>query len=51
MANLSKMDVVIKDGYANITANMKLLNSVICNFHSQNIAHANFKLIQSYGCT
>lgn len=29
MANLSKLDIVIKDGYANVTANMKLLNSVI----------------------
>lgn len=28
LANLAKMDVVIKDGYANITANMKLLNSI-----------------------
>lgn len=28
LANLSKMDVAIKDGYAKITANLKLLNSV-----------------------
>lgn len=28
LANLSKMDVVIKDGNAKITANMRLLNSV-----------------------
>ncbi|KAK4800524.1 hypothetical protein SAY86_021011 [Trapa natans] len=32
LANLSKMDVVIKDGYTNITANMKLLNMVESNF-------------------
>lgn len=29
LANLSNMDVVIKDGKANITANFKLLNSVL----------------------
>lgn len=28
LADLSKMDVVIKDGYAKITENLKLLNSV-----------------------
>ncbi|PKI54182.1 hypothetical protein CRG98_025415 [Punica granatum] len=28
LANLTKMDVLIKDGYANITANIKLLNSI-----------------------
>ncbi|KAL0383755.1 UNVERIFIED_CONTAM: putative plastid-lipid-associated protein 13, chloroplastic [Sesamum calycinum] len=28
VANLSKLDVVIKDGYANISASVKLLNSV-----------------------
>ncbi|KAI3782475.1 hypothetical protein L2E82_12522 [Cichorium intybus] len=28
LANLSKMDVVIKDGYAKITANMKFLNAI-----------------------
>ncbi|KAL4571625.1 hypothetical protein LXL04_018388 [Taraxacum kok-saghyz] len=28
IANLSKMDVVIKDGYAKITANMKFLNAI-----------------------
>ncbi|KAG8367945.1 hypothetical protein BUALT_Bualt16G0125400 [Buddleja alternifolia] len=31
-ANLSKMDVVIKDGYATIAASMKLLNSIESNF-------------------
>ncbi|KAG9160345.1 hypothetical protein Leryth_008754 [Lithospermum erythrorhizon] len=28
LANLGKMDVLIKDGYANISANVKLLNSI-----------------------
>ncbi|KAI4371265.1 hypothetical protein MLD38_019526 [Melastoma candidum] len=28
LANLSKMDVVFKDGYAKVTANLKLLNSI-----------------------
>ncbi|MFS7943132.1 putative plastid-lipid-associated protein [Helianthus anomalus] len=28
LANLSKMDVVIKDGYAKITANLKFLNAI-----------------------
>lgn len=32
LANLSKMDVLIKDNYANITANMKLLNAVMFLF-------------------
>lgn len=32
LANLSKMDVVIKDNYANITANMKLLNAIESKF-------------------
>ncbi|KAB1226702.1 putative plastid-lipid-associated protein 13, chloroplastic [Morella rubra] len=32
LANLSKMDVVIKDGNAKITANMKLLNSIESKF-------------------
>ncbi|XP_024027350.1 probable plastid-lipid-associated protein 13, chloroplastic [Morus notabilis] len=32
LANLSKMDVVIKDAYANITANTRLLNSIECRF-------------------
>ncbi|XP_050244662.1 probable plastid-lipid-associated protein 13, chloroplastic isoform X1 [Quercus robur] len=32
LANLSKMDVAIKDGYAKITANLKLLNSIESKF-------------------
>ncbi|XP_057983271.1 probable plastid-lipid-associated protein 13, chloroplastic isoform X2 [Malania oleifera] len=32
LANLSKMDAVIKDGYAKITANMKILNSIESKF-------------------
>ncbi|XAR70034.1 hypothetical protein NMG60_11001849 [Bertholletia excelsa] len=32
LANLSKMDVVIKDGYAKITAVMRLLNSIESKF-------------------
>ncbi|KAK4759614.1 hypothetical protein SAY87_022745 [Trapa incisa] len=32
LANLSKMDAMIKDGYANVTANMKLLNSLESKF-------------------
>jgi hypothetical protein len=32
LANLSKMDVSIKDGYAKITANLKLLNSIESKF-------------------
>lgn len=33
LANLPKMDVVIKDGYAKITAKLKFLNSVITYEH------------------
>uniref|UniRef100_A0A5B7ACX9 Putative plastid lipid-associated protein n=1 Tax=Davidia involucrata TaxID=16924 RepID=A0A5B7ACX9_DAVIN len=32
LANLSRLDLVIKDGYAKITANMKLLNSIESKF-------------------
>ncbi|KAI3446420.1 hypothetical protein Pfo_003085 [Paulownia fortunei] len=32
LANLSKLDAVIKDGYANIAASVKLLNSIESNF-------------------
>ncbi|KAI3474534.1 hypothetical protein Pfo_029449 [Paulownia fortunei] len=32
LANLSKLDVVIKDGYANISASVKLLNSIESSF-------------------
>ncbi|XP_051140505.1 probable plastid-lipid-associated protein 13, chloroplastic [Andrographis paniculata] len=32
LANLSKMDVIIKDGYAKVSANLKLLNSIESNF-------------------
>ncbi|KAJ7976006.1 Plastid-lipid associated protein PAP / fibrillin family protein [Quillaja saponaria] len=32
LANLSKMDIFIKDGYAKITANMRLLNSIESKF-------------------
>ncbi|KAF8043784.1 hypothetical protein BT93_A1951 [Corymbia citriodora subsp. variegata] len=32
LANLSKMDIMIKDGYARITANLKLLNSLESKF-------------------
>lgn len=32
LANLSKMDVLIKDGYANITANLKFVDSIESNF-------------------
>ncbi|CAH9117656.1 unnamed protein product, partial [Cuscuta europaea] len=32
LANLSRLDVLIKDSYANITANLKLLNSIESNF-------------------
>ncbi|KAL4606891.1 hypothetical protein ACB092_09G136500 [Castanea dentata] len=32
LANFSKMDVAIKDGYAKITANLKLLNSIESKF-------------------
>ncbi|XP_073283671.1 probable plastid-lipid-associated protein 13, chloroplastic [Primulina huaijiensis] len=32
LANLSRLDVSIKDGYAKITANLKFLNSVESNF-------------------
>ncbi|GLT77944.1 hypothetical protein SLA2020_494970 [Shorea laevis] len=32
LANLSKLDVVIKDGYAKITAKLKLLNSIESKF-------------------
>ncbi|KAI5671590.1 hypothetical protein M9H77_11954 [Catharanthus roseus] len=32
LANLSKMDVLIKDGYANVTANLKFVNSIESNF-------------------
>ncbi|KAK4404944.1 putative plastid-lipid-associated protein 13, chloroplastic [Sesamum angolense] len=32
VANLSKLDVVIKDGYANISASVKLLNSIESGF-------------------
>ncbi|KAI3801399.1 hypothetical protein L1987_29504 [Smallanthus sonchifolius] len=32
LANLCKMDLVIKDGYAKITANMKFLNTIENNF-------------------
>lgn len=32
LANLSKMDALIKDGYANITANLRVLNSIESKF-------------------
>ncbi|KAL3755409.1 hypothetical protein ACJRO7_002457 [Eucalyptus globulus] len=32
LANLSKMDIMIKDGYARITANLKFLNSLQSKF-------------------
>lgn len=32
LANLSKLDVLIKDGYANVTAYLKYLNSIESNF-------------------
>ncbi|CAH9138439.1 unnamed protein product [Cuscuta epithymum] len=32
LANLSRLDVLIKDSYTNITANLKLLNSIESNF-------------------
>ncbi|XP_062112211.1 probable plastid-lipid-associated protein 13, chloroplastic [Humulus lupulus] len=32
LANLSKMDMVIKDGYARVTANMRVLNSIETKF-------------------
>ncbi|XP_071720066.1 probable plastid-lipid-associated protein 13, chloroplastic [Rutidosis leptorrhynchoides] len=32
LANLCKMDLVVKDGYAKITANMKFLNAIENNF-------------------
>lgn len=32
LANLSKLDVVIKDGYSKVTANLKVLNSVESKF-------------------
>ncbi|KAF5750665.1 plastid-lipid-associated protein 13 chloroplastic [Tripterygium wilfordii] len=32
LANLSKMDALLKDGYAKITANMKILNSIESKF-------------------
>ncbi|KAA8516989.1 hypothetical protein F0562_017193 [Nyssa sinensis] len=32
LANFSRMDLVLKDGYANITANMKVLNSIESKF-------------------